>query len=62
MRISVELQTLMGHKKSDTEAFNRSVAALYKTRMISDPEERDAMLRTGEPQTPLLRASVTRRN
>ena len=37
----------MARKKSDGEAFNRSVAALYRTRMIDDPDERAAMLRTG---------------
>jgi hypothetical protein len=41
------MQMLMERKKSDTEAFNRSVTALYKTRMIDDPDERAAMLSTG---------------
>ena len=38
---------LSERKKADGDALNRSIAVLYKTRQIDDPDERAAMLSTG---------------
>lgn len=45
-------QMLSERRKADGDALNRSIAVLYKTRQIDDPDERAAMLSTGARQAP----------
>ena len=39
---------LTERQKAGSDALSRSVSALYATRMITDPDEREAMLSTAK--------------
>ena len=41
-------QMLTERQKAGSDALSRSVSALYATRMITDPDEREAMLSTAK--------------
>ena len=41
-------QMLTERQKAGSDALSRSVSALYATRMITDPDEREAMLNTAK--------------